>query len=109
MVYKLKEVVVRCEESQLLSQFGNIDDIITRYSKPYEDLYESRHDEDPKISESCVTPVGTPLTSSPMPEPSPSMLMQSTLEKQQTEVELAYSDFPDEERFKLPLDSYAQI
>jgi hypothetical protein len=44
-----------------------------------------------------------------MPEPSPSMLMQSTLEKQQTEVELAYSDFPDEERFKLPLDSYAQI
>jgi hypothetical protein len=31
------------------------------------------------------------------------------LEHPLTEIELAYSDFPEEDRFKLPLDSYAQI
>ena len=38
-----------------------------------------------------------------------SLLAQSNMEKHTTEIELAYSDFPEEEQLKLPLDSYAQI
>ena len=37
MIYKIKEKVVNYEESDICS---NIDDIITKFSRPYEDIYE---------------------------------------------------------------------
>jgi hypothetical protein len=36
LIYKYKEMVVKYEESDL---FNNIDDIIHRYSQPYEEIY----------------------------------------------------------------------
>jgi hypothetical protein len=33
----------------------------------------------------------------------------NSLRPKETEVELIYSDFPEEQNFKLPLDSYAQL
>jgi hypothetical protein len=38
IIYKIKEMVIKYEESDL---FHNIDEIITKYSKPYEDIYEN--------------------------------------------------------------------
>lgn len=40
VIFKTKEVVVRCEESDLKSHLNNIDSIINRYSKPYSDLFQ---------------------------------------------------------------------
>ena len=36
LVYKVKDMILRCEESDLC---GNMDDIINKYSMPYEDIY----------------------------------------------------------------------
>jgi len=84
------------------SNLSNIDDIINKFSKPYEDLYSNKKESQPEN-----TNTQTPLTLSP-PSP-PSILLNSNVSHHNTEIELAYSDFPEEDKFKLPLDSYAQI
>lgn len=71
MVYKVTEVVVQCEESGV---FNDIEDIITKYSKPYEDIYESGENNQWNEEENAISPVSaspaelghTPGNSPPM-------------------------------------------
>lgn len=95
-------MVIKYEESDL---FHNIDEIITKYSKPYEDIYENNKESSDSIVATPATIPHTPLQSKgPV-----SGLSQNMENHQLTEIELAYSDFPEEDHLKLPLDSYAQI
>lgn len=102
LIYKLKEMVIKYQESDLCN---NIDDIITKFSKPYEEIYENgKWSEDDDHLAHETTPHTPAQSNSPT-----SILTPSSLDRPMTtEIELAYSDFP-EDNLKLPLDSYAQI
>ena len=90
IVYTYKDVVVKYEESEV---FGDIDDIIDKYTLPFDTLYQEQKEEEEK--ENQETMMNTP--SMPVQSILPSLnLTPSRLEVPQlTEVELAYSDFPE--------------
>jgi hypothetical protein len=81
---------------------NNIDDIINHYSMPYEEIYSMA------VEEGKGREVVNTIPQTPMPSSLPSVVF-GMEQPNGTEIELAYSDFPEEDQYKLPLDSYAQI
>lgn len=107
---------MRVEESEVQSQFNNnIDSIINRYSKPYADMYNTRKiaQNTPNLLQEEMPVLALPSSVNHYPTPANSNVVGSIMidsaHLPQTEIEFIYSDFPEENTFKLPLDSYAQL
>lgn len=105
MIYRVKPKIITYDESDLEAPYKDIDEIIDKYSKPYEELYlDSGKEINIDIN-----------TESHLANAAPSLQLASILHShlldapecmESTEIDLTYSHLPDEQ---LLLDSCAPI